>query len=322
MTTATDLLRPDFGFGTPTYSSYQEWLLLHDIEFHRFLQHNFSETAQEDAIKKFFWKDPRLGVEKTIDYSTPNDIKVEALKDLLATVKFGEFLFIGANQTGKTALMFTIGEWLYERGRAVAWLGAPALLPEYISLSTIDYYEIPKKYAVIFDEGGVRQSHRRAMSSENIDFSLNLPTISHKKQIVLFGTQLTSIADKFNTLLHQGLFCKSMTEPQKDAERAFIRKYGDWIPTTPDKSITYVRWEQPPPLNLTVKLPLPNWWNDDFSTPYDKFDTDEEALKYADELFIKWMDFPNCIKKIALEMKRKGYNQPETFWCERFGVER
>lgn len=296
------------------------WLRQHNIEFKAFIQDHYTYESLRDAYEKYYFKEPYLGVDKTLDHSTPNFTKILILKELLFNTKFGQFLFLGAQQSGKTALMFIISEWLHNIGRKIAWLGPPANLPEFVDISTADYYEIPQEYVLIVDEGALRFGQRDAMSKESKEFFQNIPIISHKKQILLFSSQSLALTDVYTTHLVKAMFLKMMTEAQIYGERSLVKTVSEWVPHTFEKDLTYIRWEGPKPLNFTVRIPLPPWWNSDFSTPYAKLE-EGDAVKYAAELFAKWSGEPDCLKRISIELQRKGFKKPIQWWKEKLEVE-
>ncbi len=315
----TELLSANLQGKVRTVNDARMWLSSHQIEFDRFLEDTFTHESQADAFRRFFIEDPFLGVQKTINHCLDNGIKIEILKELLSRLKFGQCLFIGQQQSGKTALMFILAEWLSNMGKNVAWLGAPAKLPSFIKIATADYYEIPENCVIILDEGAVRFSQRNSMTSESKEFFSNIPIISHKDQILFLSAQSLALTDVYSTHLFIAMFIKSMTQPQILAERSIVKEIREWIPFTNDKTVTYVRWVIHPALNFTVRIQLPNWWDSELSKPYSILNqVDAEA--YARQLWEKWSGQPDVIKRITQELKRKGHNKSQLEWKKFFGV--
>lgn len=320
MSRLVSLLKPS-KTGKWTQGAARAWLDSHHIEFMSFVQTTYDHYSIPDAIEKFYNEDPFLGVEKTLDFNTPNRIKIKILKQLLQKLEFGQILFLGQQQSGKTVMMFVVAHWYHQMGRKVAWLGPPAELPSWVSLKTIDYYQIPAEWVIIYDEGAVRHSHRDAMTKESREFFQNLPTISHNDQILLFSSQSSRITDVMNTILFQMLISKRMTGAQLKTERPIIKDLSDWIPQTTDKEITYIKMETDPFIQFTVSVPLPIWWQKEFSKLYRRFNSDEEAIEYARQLFEIMEGQPDIIRRIAKELKRMRFDRSENFWRDTLGVE-
>jgi len=320
MNRLVNLLKPA-KTGKWTKGAAQTWLDAHSVEFMSFIQGTYDFYAVPDAVKKFYNEDPFLGVEKTLDYITPNRIKIKIMKHLLQDLEFGQILFLGQQQSGKTVMMFVVAKWYHEMGRKVAWLGPPANLPDWVSLKTIDYYSVPADWVIIYDEGAVRHSHRNAMTKESREFFQNLPTISHNDQILLYSSQSSRITDVMNTILFQMLICKRMTGAQLKTERTIIKDLADWIPQTVNKAITYVRMETDPFIQFTVLIPLPLWWEKEFSKLYRKFDREEDAINYARQLFEIMEGQPDVIRRIQKELKRMRFERSNDYWADVLNIE-
>jgi len=321
MTNLIRMLKPNNEGYRWTKGAARIWLQQHYIDFMSFIEHTYTFESIKDAYNKYYHSDPHLGVQKTIDHMTPNDIKKRVLKQMLQHLEFGQILFLGQQQSGKTVMMFVVAHWYHQMGRKVAWLGPPADLPSWVELSTIDYYSIPPGWVIIFDEGAVRHSHRSAMTRENREFFEALPTISHNDQILLYSSQSSRITDVMNTILYQGLICKRMTSVQLHTERSAIQDLSDWIPRTTDKTLTYVRWETEPFLQFTVKVPLPEWWVKGYSKLYRKFDDEETAIAYARQLYELLEGQPDIVKRIQKELKRMRFDRSQEYWGEILGIQ-
>ncbi|KYK38499.1 MAG: hypothetical protein AYK18_07065 [Theionarchaea archaeon DG-70] len=317
-----EIMKPQFT-GRPTVSSAQHWLDTHGMEFDKFLQEVYTEEGIQDAVRKFYIEDPFLGIEKTIDHCTPNFIKIEFLKQQLLSLDFGmQILFLGQPQSGKTALMFTLAEWLYRGGRPVAWLGPPAVLPDFISKVTVDIDEIEPGYVILCDEGAVKFGHREAMTKDNREFFKKLPTISHQDDTLLFYcTQSLKLTDTYAKHLYQVLFCKRMTSAQIKGERSIIKELSEWIPNpTAPKGLTYVRFEIDPHIQFTIEISLPSWWDKRYSKPYRKLEEDA-AISYARQLLALYGDRDNPLRLIQRELKAMRVNKPLDYWRETLGIE-
>lgn len=307
-----------------TVGSARQWLIEHDIEFKRFLEDNYTFDSYRDAVDKFFNEDPFLGVQMTVNHVTPNYIKIDALKYLLSRIEFGDIVFIGYYQTGKTAMMFIFAKWLKDLGREVTWFGPPRDLPSWIDHSTVDPYDILTGAVVIFDEVSVRQFCRNAMSKENRQTFENLGTVSHQDQLWLKATQSLRLTDVMNTLLYQMIVAKTMTPAQLLGERSLINDFRltEWIPFTSNKSMTFIRHENIPNIQFTVEIPLPGWWKSDYSKLFKKIESRDEAERYIRQLFEILRTQGDCLQQIQRELRRMRYIVSEDELCQILGIQR
>jgi len=304
-----------------TRGAAQKWLLDHDIELQRYLDKTYSHDSKAEAFQKYFWEDPFLGVEKTLDHMVKNHIKIKLLKKILYSMDFGIILFIGYWQTGKTVAMFQFAKWLKDNGRKITWHGPPRNLPEFVDRSTMDANSIPVGDVVISDEASVREYARDAMTSSSRNMGRTLGTLSHQRQLWLKGTQTTAQTDKYNVQLPRMVVAKTMTAGQLRHERDFIKDLSDWIPRTSDKRVTFIHNEHNPRLNMTVNIELPEWWEKKYSFFFEKFEKREDALEYARNLWEIYQGDPDAIKKIQYELNLMRYPIPENELCRELGIE-
>lgn len=287
-----------------TENAARIWLLEHGIEFRRFIEDTYSNDSLPDAKTKFFDEDPFLGVQMTHSHSLPNFMKINALKCLLKGIKYGDILFLGFYQTGKTVTMFQFAKWLSELGREVVWFGPPRNLPDFVNRSTVDLYDIKVGEVVIYDEAGVKQFSRNAMTRESREAFENIGTVSHQSQLWLKAVQSASLTDKMNIRLPQMIVAKTMTPAQLEHEREYIKKLRDWIPFTMKKSLTFIANQYIPHVKFLVDIPLPDWWQDEFSILYRMLETREEAMEYAQQLLYVFGTNQDGLKKIQTELRR------------------
>lgn len=94
MTNLIRLMKPHREGMKWTQGAAQFWLREHYIDFMSFLESNYTFESIKDAKEKYFTKDPYLGVQKTIDFMTANNIKERVLKYMLSKLEFGQILFL------------------------------------------------------------------------------------------------------------------------------------------------------------------------------------------------------------------------------------
>ncbi|MBU7045056.1 MAG: hypothetical protein HXS54_01355 [Theionarchaea archaeon] len=316
------LLNPNLEGREWTHSAAQQWLSDHEIEFRSLLEDEYSFYSLKDAKRKLFDEDPFLGVQKTMNFITPNDTKIEILKEIINSFEFGDIIFIGYYQTGKTAMMFRFAKWLKEDGRKIAWFGPPRDLPDWVDDTTMDPLSIPTGWVIIYDEASVREFCRNAMTKENRRTFENYGTKSHQSQLWLKATQTARQTDVMNVLLPRMFVIKTMTPEQVEMEREIIKDLTDWIPFTPDKSLTYIKNLYIPRVQFTARIPLLTEWKPEYSKLFKKFETREEIEKYVRDLFAILQNQEDCLQRIQIELRRMRVEKSQDEICQIVGIQR
>lgn len=186
-------------------------------------------------------------------------------------------LIIGPRRTGKTALAYSIAEYISKNhGRDVWWLGPPAKLPKFIVGQTMDMDKVPEGALVIVDEASLKYFGRDMHSEKQKEDMKKLGIISHTSRTFLFLTQAEAIVDI--TILRQAtsLIFTAPTFLTLRKQRLIINEHLNYfMPKRVGAAMYFDGYSL-----YEINFGLPAWWNNEYSKPYSKLQGDADAFKF------------------------------------------
>lgn len=264
----------------------QDWLdenFANEIDWYRFYT---AITFGRDEIMsylfyQYFFTKETLNERERLDFMIKR----------MATTQGFISVVIGERGTGKTTIAYIIAKKLHDKHKhRIWWFGTPAVLPDFIEGSTIDFNKIPEGVTVILDEASVQFFSRDAQSGEQINVIKKLPLIRQQNKNFIVITQSASIIDinflrQSTSLLFTSHFFLKMSRERL----IFDERMNYFMPKTKGEALYYDNG-----LILNVNFKKPSWFKEEFSTPYKKFRTTIEKYRYIFAV-LKDVDDPRLV---------------------------
>lgn len=260
----------------------QQFLQLHENEVQHWLDDNIADYA--DWMK--IYRDVMAGNDEFLAYifylyfSQKQISEEERFRKMCTDLnKTDGFIcvVIGEKETGKTALAYTIAEYLHSNfKRKIWWLGPPTTLPPFVEGQTISMNAIPENTIVIYDEASLHASSRTSMKKEQVEETRKLAVTRHTSRNYIVITQSAAIIDL--NFLRQAT-CLLFTSPfflHIRRERLVInRQLNYFMPKQKGEALYFDSHSL-----LEIKVDLPKWWHTKYSKPYHRFTSDAEVYRY------------------------------------------
>ncbi|NPE27628.1 hypothetical protein HNV12_06510 [Methanococcoides sp. SA1] len=245
--------------------------------------------------------DLTLGYEVVYDYTVPNHVKREWIREWL-TDGSNIISLIGKRGGGKTGTAFAILEMFMQAGFKVCIVGPPQAVPPGIERFS-KLSDVPPGYVVFIDEIGIRFNSRQSGSKDQIaDLSL-LPTLRHTDRTLLVAAQLAALGDVNFSRLSDMYIVKPMGLFSASMDRDVISQYIPemFMPVT--REVSHVFCNE---FRCNIEFGLPSFWEPVYSTPYTILDPDQ-VIDYIVELVGDDFEVSNIINEVWLRsnnMKR------------------
>jgi hypothetical protein len=194
-------------------------------------------------------------------------------------------IMMGAKGHGKTVCAFWIIEQTHLQypDKKIYWFGYSDAIKKHYPyvIQTFDFLELQENFILIVDESAILVNSRNSMSKGNKEKMSHLPTIRHCGGAIIFITQSGKRIDITIFEMADIIWFKPF----------FVFDFDDRVPLP-----AYLKYMMPlekednmvheleTGVNYVFKSGLPSIWNDALSKPYTPIKTNEEAVKYYDDL--------------------------------------
>ncbi len=236
----------------------------------RHLTKQFTEFANENPIDAF---------EIIYDYIVPNDVKIEWVKEYLFSAP-RIVNIIGERGSGKNVTTYQLFEWSKECGLRPYIVGVNQKHHPDVQI-TSDLFEPGPGSIISIDELAIFYNSRTRGDTETEDTSSFAVARHHLKWIVS-AVQVSSTGDvnflKFCDMLIMKRMSLFSTSLERDAITELVPSY--FVPN--DQQTAFFMC---PKFRCTVKLELPEMWDEEYSVPFTVLDKDKKD-DYIAELFL------------------------------------
>ena len=175
-----------------------QWLYDHDELLMQWADANLAEFDDElmfymntkDEIFRFILYQI---MKQRSDFVNPGQ-KLKAITDRIGRNPDHIMLIAGNRGSGKTTIAMQICYDLNKYyNRRICWFGPPAVLPSFITDTTLDIKKIPTGALTIMDEASLQFYNKMSMEAEQTDVMRMLPVIRHSGRGFIIITQSPAI---------------------------------------------------------------------------------------------------------------------------------
>lgn len=216
------------------------------------------------------------------NYRLTND---ERWKRVIQHYKFSQSsltLIIGKKGGMKSTFGWDLARSIMEAtGRPVAATGEPMGMPEWVR-PIDDLNKAPTGSIVLTDELGVEANARNSNTKENKSIATQLPTMRHRRIILIGIVQNLSLADRNFIALADDLVIKPLGLMQMITERKGVGKIiKEWEELMPkdDSRDTFILSKETHAIRVRRERPV--WLDEAQSETYAKIRTRSEAIERA-----------------------------------------
>lgn len=289
-----------------------DWLDEHMEMVDRYLRDRFHPKDYDGLLEMIFSKQYAKHAMKAIyDYFTDNKTKINAVTHYIGSGS-KIIIVVGMRGGGKTCGVHYILRQVADfTDRPIYFCGHPQPVDERFFYEQ-DIFDTPEGSINVIDEGALIANSRESSSASNIGLSTVLPTLRHVDKTLIVITQNSASLDLNFMRYSDALLLKRFSLKQDITERENF--YGSDVFFFRPKKIEEVYFSCD---NFDTKYVhgVHPAWNDDLSKAFRKFESDEEALEYADKLHEQYYD-KTTIRNLC---RVRGFVKEIKFWTERYG---
>jgi len=260
-------------------------------------------------------------IQGALDFrADPNGISGEVRSgylEWLDSLELGKvILILGKKGAGKTVFAFKLGEYVFAVHQVPVWVvGIPeeisAYLPRWISIAQ-DIDQVPLGAFIIVDESGLQYMAMRYQSDSNTIMRRLLQIARHRKQSLIFITQVASDVDKSVVRQADTIVFKQPTLMQPKNDRPEVRgpagralKIFEPLPKDEKLRTAFVCDSD---FTGVLQYDLPDYWREELSFAFANVALNEGRVEQPDAGALAELDQAELNRKI-LEMRRDGLSQ-------------
>ncbi len=275
--------------------SYEHWLKKHFGSVNQYV--NTWKPYMRPFIRRDFAENPRLGkivVNDFMENSEDLEAHKRAFVNFLTTEGHEIGVVSGSRRSGKTSSTIS----LIEEARKLAGIEPCFIGPPNKELEDRGYHwcvnigEMKSEYFGFFDETALFLKSRRAMSGDNINVLDYLPTLSHTDvEGLMFLTQSTKQTDVGILDWADWHIVKNYTgaygigverDMVENMEMQYLAPRANYVIPSHIKAWNFVRNSEYQCLMYLEQVP---WYSDKVGKAFSRITNDEQAIRYAIELF-------------------------------------